>query len=72
MFYAVEFLGPTVYEWCTSLLANMNSYLTDCKQGRMMNFGFASILCSFFLERVPGLIPRIDITPHRMHNPTMS
>jgi hypothetical protein len=33
MFYTVECLRPTVYDWCTSLLANMKSQLTDCKQG---------------------------------------
>jgi hypothetical protein len=55
MFYVVECLRPMVYDWCTSLLANMKSQLTDCKLGRMRNFGFASILCSFFFERVPIL-----------------
>jgi hypothetical protein len=29
MFYVVEFLGPTGYDWCTSLLANMKSQLTE-------------------------------------------
>jgi hypothetical protein len=31
MFYDVYFLRPTVYDWCTSLLANMKSQLTECK-----------------------------------------
>jgi hypothetical protein len=64
MFYVVECLRPTVYDWCTSLLANMKSQLMDCKQGRKRNFGFASILCSFFFEWVPGLSPRVEIIPH--------
>jgi hypothetical protein len=72
MFYAVECLRPIVYDWCTSLLANMKSQLMDCKQGKMRNFGFASILCSFFFERVPGLSPRVEITPHGQRDPTMS
>jgi hypothetical protein len=29
MFYAVECFQPTFYEWCTSLLSNMKSQLTD-------------------------------------------
>jgi hypothetical protein len=33
----------------------------DCKQGRKRNFGFASILCIFFFERVPGLSPIVEI-----------
>jgi hypothetical protein len=72
MFYAVECLRPTIYDWCTSLLANMKNQLTDCKQGKKLNFRFASILCSFFFERVPNLIPRVEITPHGKRDPTMS
>jgi hypothetical protein len=72
MFYAMEHLRPTIYDWCTSLLDNMKSQLTDCKQGRMNNLGFASILCSFFFERVTGLSPRVDITPHGLRDPSMS
>jgi hypothetical protein len=49
MFYAVECLRAMVYDWCTSLLANMKSQLMNCKQGIKRNFGFASILCIFFL-----------------------
>jgi hypothetical protein len=41
----------------------MKSQLTECKQGSKRNFEFASILCSFFFERVPGLGPRVDIIP---------
>jgi len=48
MFYAVQCTRPTVYDWCTSLLANMKSQLTECKHGSKINFGFASILRSFF------------------------
>jgi hypothetical protein len=55
MFYFVECLRPTVYDWCTSLLANMKIQLTECKQGDKRKFKFASILCSFLFEQVPGL-----------------
>jgi hypothetical protein len=72
MFYALECLGPIVYDWCTSLLANMKSQLMDCKQGKKRNFGFAYILCSFFFERIPGLIPIVDIIPHEPCDPAMS
>jgi hypothetical protein len=72
MFYAVECLRPIVYDWCTSLLANMKRQLTDCKLGRMRNFGFASILCSFFFERVLALSPRVEITLHGIRDPAMS
>jgi hypothetical protein len=50
----------------------MKSQLTDHKQGRKRNFGFASILCIFFFERVPVLIPRVEIIPCGPCDPTMS
>jgi hypothetical protein len=50
----------------------MKSQLNDCKLGRMKNFRFASILCSFFFERVPNLIPRVEIPPHDLHDPIMT
>jgi hypothetical protein len=55
MFYVVQCARPTVYDWCTSLPANMKSQLTECKEGGKINFGFSSILCSFFFERVPSI-----------------
>jgi hypothetical protein len=63
MFYSVECLRPTVYDWCTLLLDNMKSQLTECKQGDKRNFEFASILCSFFFEWVLVLGPRVEIIP---------
>ena len=33
MFYALECVIPTMYDWCTSLLTNMKGQLTECKQG---------------------------------------
>jgi hypothetical protein len=50
----------------------MKIQLTDCKQGKKRNFGFASILYSFFFERILGLSPRVDITPHGKRDPAMS
>jgi hypothetical protein len=50
MFYVVQCMRPIVYNWCTSLLENVKSQLTECKQGSKRKFGFASILCSLFFE----------------------
>jgi hypothetical protein len=72
MLYSLECLQPMVYNWCTSLLANMKSQLTDYKLGRKRNFGFVSILCSFFFEQVPGLDPRVEIVPRGPHDPAMA
>jgi hypothetical protein len=72
MFYAVQCTRPTVYDWCTSLLANMKSQVTKCKQGGKRNFGFASILCSYIFERVLGLGPRVEILPRGPRDQAMA
>jgi hypothetical protein len=72
MFYSLDFLQPTVYDWCTSLLANMKSQRTDYKLGTKRNFGSTSILCSFFFERVPSLGPRFEIVMHGPRDPSMA
>jgi hypothetical protein len=72
MFYVVECLRPTIYDWCTSLLANMKSQLIERKQGSKRNFRFASILCSFFFQRVPGLGPRVEILPRGPQDTSMA
>ena len=64
MFYTVECMRPTLYDWSTALLGNMKHHLSECKMGRVQNFGFSSILSTFFFECVPGLIPRVDIHLH--------
>ena len=66
MFYAVECMRPTVYDWSTTLLENMKHHLSECKMGRVRNFGFSSILSTFFFEHVPGLSPRVDIPLHEV------
>ena len=70
MFYAVECIQPIVYEWSTTLLSNMKQQLNDCKMGQVRNFGFGSILSTFFFEQVSGLSPRVDIAPHGVRDPT--
>ena len=43
MFYAVECMRPTIYDWSTTLLSNMKHQLSECKASRVWNFGFSSI-----------------------------
>ena len=69
MFYEVECMRPTVYNWSTVLLSNMKQQLSDCKMGRVQNFGFGSILSTFFFEHVLGISPRVDIPPHGVRDP---
>ena len=35
MFYEVECMRPTVYDWSTALLGNMKHQLDECKMGRV-------------------------------------
>ena len=69
MFYVVECMRPTVYDWSIALLGNMKHQLSECKMGRVQNFGFSSILSTFFFERVLGLSPRVDVPLHGVRDP---
>ena len=42
----------------------MKQQLSDCQMDRVRNFGFDTILSTFFFEQVSGLSPRVDIAPH--------
>ena len=70
MFYAVECMRPTIYDWSTTLLSNMKHHLSECKVGRVRNFRFSSILSMFFFEHVLGLSPRVDIPLHGVRDPS--
>ena len=69
MFYAVECMRPTVYDWSTTLLSNMKHQLNECKEGILWNFGFSSILSTFFFECVPGLSPKVNVPLHGVQDP---
>ena len=69
MFYLVECMRPTVYDWSTTLLINMKQQLSDCKMGRVHKFSFSNILITFFFQLVLGLSPRVDIPLHKVRDP---
>jgi hypothetical protein len=50
----------------------MKSQLTEWKQGSKRNFRFSSIMCIFFLEKVPVLGPRVEIILCGPHDPAMA
>jgi hypothetical protein len=64
MNYAVQCMNAQIYDWSTTLLENMTRQLTDCRQRMHRNFGFATILCSFFFERVPCFSPQMTVRGH--------
>jgi hypothetical protein len=72
MFYVVECLRTTGLRLVHLTTVQHENQLTDCKLGRMRNFGFEFILCSFFFKRVPSLSPRVDINPHDLDDLDMT
>jgi hypothetical protein len=58
---AVQCMNAQIYDWSTTLLESMKRQLTDCSQRTHRNFGFGTILCSFFFERVPCFSPRMTV-----------
>ena len=53
--YSIECTEPRVFNWCDGMLRSMKTQLTKSKNGDLKQFGYGSILVSFFLERVPHL-----------------
>ena len=47
-----ECLQPTLFDWATAVTTNIKRQLTKCKWGNKQ-FGYWSIVVSFFLERLP-------------------
>jgi hypothetical protein len=64
MNYAVQCMNAQIYDWSTTLLENMKRQLIDCHQRRHRNFGFGTILFSFFFERTPCFSPRMTVRGH--------
>jgi hypothetical protein len=53
-------MEPRVFNWCDGVLGNMKTQLTKRKNGDLKQFGYGSILVSFFLERVPHLRLQVE------------
>jgi hypothetical protein len=58
---AIQCLNAKFFDWSTTLQECMKRQLIDCHQRTQRNFGFGTILCSFFFERVPSFIPRVVV-----------
>jgi hypothetical protein len=51
--YAIECTKPRVFNWVDTVLRSIKRQLTKYKRGELKQFGYGSLLVSFFLERVP-------------------
>jgi hypothetical protein len=58
--YAIECTEPRVFNWSDAVLRSMKRQLTKCRKGDLKQFGYGSLLVSFFLERVPLLRLQVD------------
>jgi hypothetical protein len=61
---AIQCMNAQIFDWSTTLLECMKRQLTDCRQRTHRNFGFGTILCSFFFERVLCFSPRLTVRGH--------
>jgi len=68
---ALSCLEPQLYDWCSAVRSSMVKQLTACHEGQKKEFGYGSLLCSFFFEKVPGLQPKMVIEPSPPMAPRM-
>lgn len=61
---AIQCMNAQIFYWSTTFLEVMKRQLTDCHQREHRNFGFGTILCSFFFERVPCFSPWMTVRGH--------
>ena len=47
---ASECMSPTLFDWAIAVTVNMKRQLTKCKQAKLKQFGYGSILVSFILK----------------------
>ena len=45
---AVDCMQGALYDWCSGLILILRKQLSDYKRGRRKNFGYSSILVTFF------------------------
>ena len=50
MVYALDAMGPTIFNWDEEFLVTFKEKLTKCCHGELKQFGYGTILVSFFLE----------------------
>ena len=50
---AAECMSPTLFDWATAVTTNIKRQLTKCKQVKLKQFGYGSILVLFILEQLP-------------------
>jgi hypothetical protein len=72
MNFTVQCLNAQLFDWSTTLLDCMKRHLTECRMRRHKNFGFGTILCDFFFERVSSLSLRDIVQGHVDSSPIVN
>jgi hypothetical protein len=68
---AIQCLNAQIFYWSTTLLDCMKRKLTDWRLRNQRNFGFGTIIFSFFFERVSSFIPQEVVRGHQASLPTL-
>ena len=55
MALGIECLEPKIFNWSSTMLVNLKDQLSRYRSGKQKQFGYGSILVSFFLDKVPIL-----------------
>ena len=61
-----------VFDWVTAVHGSLTEQLSKAKRGRAKQFGYGSLICSFFLQRVPGMRPRVSRAVPGVREPRMA
>jgi hypothetical protein len=65
MHCVVQCLNGCIFDWSTTMLNCMKRQLTECRIQEHRNFGFGTVLFSFFFEKVPSLGPQETLRGHK-------
>ena len=61
-----------LYDWCLGVILILRKQLSGCKRGMRKNFGYSSILVSFFFKRVLGLSYAVPLPIRSPRRPRLS
>ena len=62
MLYALECMGPTVFNWCEGMLVSLKEKLNKFKRGTLKHFVYEAVVVSFILQRVPHMRPQVTMS----------
>lgn len=58
---AIDCFQPHIFNWCKGVLHQVKAELAACKTRAQREFGYGTLIVSFFLERLPVLRPQMSL-----------